>query len=385
MVCRRHHTQSCILTHSSNDVFSSTGCMVVAVVAAESPWLATLTRFCRAALLSNVSLGHAAHLPPEATWTEGVLPNLLYFLSSLSNFATTASQLSSLPASTHPLLFNLSLLHCTLHHHCRLAESHPPGLPLFLSSLSLLCSFTSQHQLQDIVRALQTHATTVYSTCCSGLVLEGLVTGCLDSSAVLPGSSLSLPLGESGTLELVTPGPGVTLSNYGDHVMGVMSSEAQKTADTMRYVNFMCIYICKYIFPPSAISPPQLQYISTFLGFFHSSPYTSSKCTLSTAVFKLLIPTLLKLPDYTSSTPSPSPNSTLTASPSHPHPHSTTSKTTSPRPTPTPRRPQGTVWTRGEGEVRGADICSQLPSSHNYLDYIWSQVSHMNHICSLVL
>lgn len=219
-------------------IFSSPGCTVVAVVSTGCPQLTTLSRFCRTVLLSHLSLPFATHLPLETTQKDGVLPNMLYLLSSLPHFSQF--QVSSLPTSSHPLLFHLSLLHCALHHHNKLAGIPTPSLSLFSSSLSLLHS-SHDNPLPDIVTALQTHTLTSYSICCSKLVLESLVASCLDSSTMVLGSNFTLTLGGYGNLEVVTPGPGVPLANYGDHVMGMMSSDTHKTTDTLRYVHVCCI------------------------------------------------------------------------------------------------------------------------------------------------
>ena len=86
--------------------------------------------------------------------------------------------------------------------------------------------------------ALRHHTLALYGPVCSGPVLEGLVASCLDLSALeTPGAKLTLALGEYGELEVVTPGPGVPLENYRDHVMGMMSSETHHRTDTiLRYV-----------------------------------------------------------------------------------------------------------------------------------------------------
>ena len=57
---------------------------------------------------------------------------------------------------------------------------------------------------------------------------------------MVPGSTLTLAVGEWGTLEVVTPGPGVPVANYGDHVAGIMSSDTHKTTDDLRY---MYVYV----------------------------------------------------------------------------------------------------------------------------------------------
>ena len=214
---------------------------MVAIVSTDCSHLTTLTRFCQTALLSNVALSYTTSIPTETTQTNGVLTNLIYLLSSLPHIAP--SQLSSLPTSFHPLLFNLTLLHSTLHHHCQLSNRPTPNLSLFSSSISLLCSLTNNHQQEQILKALQTHAMTVYSTCCNGPILESLVNSCLDLSAVVPGTNITLTISNYGNIEVVTPGPGVPLNNYGDHVMGMMSSDIHKTTDTLRY-NRVCVCVC---------------------------------------------------------------------------------------------------------------------------------------------
>ncbi|CAI8029243.1 hypothetical protein GBAR_LOCUS16617 [Geodia barretti] len=137
----------------------------------------------------------------------------------------------------------------------------------------------------------------------------------------MPGAKLTLALGEYGELEVVTPGPGVPLENYRDHVMGMMSSETHHRTDTIL-----------------------------------------SKQTLYSAVTDLLVPVLTKLPEDTPP-PLPSSPNPLTTSPLS-HRHTKTSGSA---------RTQGTQRdSRSEGiKVEGADVCSQLPSSRAYHDYIW--------------
>ena len=215
------------------------------------PQVAAFSRFCQTAMLSHLALPFATQLPLEATHKDRVLPNLLYLLSCLPHFSHL--QASSIPTSSHPLIFHLSLLHCALHHYSKLAGTQTPGLSLFSSSLSLLSSFTHDCPLPHIVSTLKTHVLTTYS---NGPVLESLVSSCLDSSTVVPGGSLTLTLGEYGVLEVVTPGPGVPLTNYGDHVMGMMSSDTHKTDDTLRcavvtfalYVHCICTHVVFVVF-----------------------------------------------------------------------------------------------------------------------------------------
>ena len=219
-----------------------TGCSVVAVVSTCCPQLPALSRVCQASLLSHLALRSTTQLPTEAR-QDGILPALLYLLSSLPRL--TLSQLSSLPTSSQPLLFHLALLHCALYHRSRLAGAPTPSLSLFSSSLSLLLSLPHDHPLPDILTALRTHALTAYSSYCSGLVLEGLVGCCLDTSSVVPGGSFTLPLGSDfGSLEVVTPGLRVPLTNYTDHVMGMMSSETHKRTDILRCVASLIDSVC---------------------------------------------------------------------------------------------------------------------------------------------
>lgn len=82
--------------------------------------------------------------------------------------------------------------------------------------------------------ALQKHTGSLYSTCCSVPVLDSLVSNCLELATVVPGGSLTLTLGDYGSLEVVTPASGVPLANYGNHVMGMMSSPTHKTSDILR-------------------------------------------------------------------------------------------------------------------------------------------------------
>ena len=238
-----------MLVHISvyaNDNCYHTGCVVVAVVTSGSPQLTTLSRFCRATHLSHLALPFSSHLPPEATQTEGVLPSLLYLLSSLPHISR--SQLSSLPTSFHPLLFHLSLLHSALHHRSKLAGRRPPSLPLFSSALSLLSSLSPDHTLPDVVETLKEHSLSVYSSHCSRPVVESLVNSCLDPSTVVPGGTLTIDMGECSSLIVVTPGPGVPLSNYGDHVAGIISSDAHKGTDVLRfgYIMHACIMCVIY-------------------------------------------------------------------------------------------------------------------------------------------
>lgn len=204
------------------------------VISIKCPHLTTLSVFCRTALLSHMALPFATQLPLEVTHKKSVLSNLLYLICGLPNLSSL--QLSSLPTSFHPLLFHLSLLHCALHHHNKLAGAPTPSLSLLFSSLSLLHSFPHDHPLPNVVMSLQNQTVTLYSTCCSSPVLESLVGSCLDLTTVAPGGSFTLTLGVCGSLEVVTPASGVPLANYGDHVMGMMSSPSHKTCDTLRYI-----------------------------------------------------------------------------------------------------------------------------------------------------
>ena len=200
---------------------------MVVVVSTDCPQLTMLSTFCRTALLSHMTLSFATQLPLEAIHEESVLSSLLYLLSGLPHLS--ALKFSSLPTSFHPLLFHLCLLHCALHHHNKLAGLPTPSLSLLFSSLSLLHSFPHDHPLPNVVMALHKHTATLYSTCCSGPVLESLVSNCLNLATVVPGGSFTLTLGDYGSLEMVTPASGVRLGNYGNHVMGMMSSPTHKT------------------------------------------------------------------------------------------------------------------------------------------------------------
>ena len=80
----------------------------------------------------------------------------------------------------------------------------------------------------------------LYSPICSGTVLKSLVTNCLNLSTVeTPGCKLTLALGDYGDIEVVVPGSEVPLENYGDHVMGLMSSDAHKGTYTLLRYNIL--------------------------------------------------------------------------------------------------------------------------------------------------
>ena len=211
---------------------------MVALVEADCPQLAMLSRFTRVTRLSHLAIPPPPHPTPDFSnslpGVDRILPDLLYLLTTLPHLPCS-SQLSSLPPSSHPLLFHLSLLHCTLCNYCKLTGRPPPPFSLFSSSLSLLHTLTQDHlPLADTVTALRHHTMTLYDPICSGPVLDGLLASCLHLSVVeAPGGKLTLVLGECGEVEVVTPGPEVPLGHYGDHVMGMMSSEIHKATDTL--------------------------------------------------------------------------------------------------------------------------------------------------------
>lgn len=211
---------------------SSTGCVVVAVVSEHCQHALALARICQIASLSNLSLRSTTHLPQEA-WQDGLLPSLLYLLSSLPQ--STISRLSSLSTSSHPLLFHLSLLHCALYHRSKLAHQPTPSLSLFCSSLSLLLSLPHDHPLPDTLHCLKAHVLASYGSHHGGPVLEALVSSCLDQSTMVPGSVITLALGGGHDMQVVIPGAGVLPRNYGDHVIGMMSSETHRKEGSLRY------------------------------------------------------------------------------------------------------------------------------------------------------
>ena len=114
-----------------------------------------------------------------------------------------------------------------------------------------------------------------------------------------------------------------------------------------------------------------------------------SKHTLSTAVYSLLIPLLMKLPD-TQLTPPSASSPSLRCTPSRSTKTATTTAVTSPDQHPTsipatttapsdlPEQPcqhEGPI-----ASLRGADVCTQLPSSQTYLAYLWSKVHFLGTI-----
>lgn len=52
-----------------------------------------------------------------------------------------------------------------------------------------------------------------------------------------PGSVITLTLGDGHDMQVVTPGTGVLPRNYGDHVIGMMSSETREKAGSLRYAH----------------------------------------------------------------------------------------------------------------------------------------------------
>lgn len=113
-----------------------------------------------------------------------------------------------------------------------------------------------------------------------------------------------------------------------------------------------------------------------------------SKNTLSTAVYDLLVPLIAKLPD-TASSLSTSPNPTLTSNhppTSQPSGTATTSKTVprQPSPNPSPSHTTGQPQCNRElveekNQLKGVEVCTHLPSSHTYLDYLWKKVHDIVH------
>ena len=114
-----------------------------------------------------------------------------------------------------------------------------------------------------------------------------------------------------------------------------------------------------------------------------------SKHALSTAVYSLLIPLLMKLPDTQLTppsasspslrcTPSRSTKTATTAAVTSPDQHPTSIPATTTAPSDLPEQPcqhEGPI-----ASLRGADVCTQLPSSQTYLAYLWSKVHFLGTI-----